>query len=541
MPSGEAVVKTVILRFRDLVTRKGETIALHREVIEKREFVWWGWWNKAGERIPDEVFRRLKQATPPGLPLLLVDSGRHQVFRAVCTDILWSATQEAVPSPRKQATPAYYKDQLYRAWFKFSEISPDSLDESILQSYTYVRVDSFFEGGASRYLPFYDKRIYSLDELIQQNRTMWFVRDAVPSDPIHEISLLDRSRIEPGDFPRDFRVSASTNLLWVSDLHYSMDGHHGFPVNPTVSQDSVGSAIEKCLRAESLVNLAGVIVSGDLTWRADPREYDAAISFFEWQRKWAGLSNYDFVVCPGNHDLEFTTDPSRKDLPVSETSDVTRRAYVEFYRRLFFKPPNQFLSSGRKFLVGNAFPVEIVCLNSSLLQQQKKLFQGHGFLGEGQLEDAGEQMGWNAQSTGPRTFRIVVLHHHLMPVTFREEPTTGQPYSVVLDAEALVRWLVRHRVALVLHGHMHQPFAARVERPVDPAKPEPLSSWHRFHVVGLGSTGVKGHLGEVGRNTFGVLRFTPTHLDLRLYAIAPNSPAQALWSLHIPYAERQDR
>src|SRR5436305_10163222 len=149
-------------------------------------------------------------------------------------------------------------------------------------------------------------------------------------------------------------------------------------------------------------------------------------------------------------------------------------------------------------------------------------------------------MGWASNTEGPRALRIVVVHHHLLPVTFREDPKTGQVYSVALDAEALARWIVRHRVNLVLHGHMHQPFSARVERPVDVNHPE--GPWHRFHVVGLGSTGVdKDHLGEVGKNTFGLLSFEDSYLNLRIFTIDPVNPDQELWNIRIPYEYREDR
>jgi hypothetical protein len=170
------------------------------------------------------------------------------------------------------------------------------------------------------------------------------------------------------------------------------------------------------------------------------------------------------------------------------------------------------------------------------LEQRKGLFQGHGFLGDAQLEYAATEMGWVSGAQGSRALRVLVLHHHLLPVTFREDPKTGQVYSVVLDAEALTRWIVRHRITLVLHGHMHQPFSAKVERPVNIAKPE--GQWHSFYVVGLGSTGVKGHLGEVGKNTFGLLSFEDEHLSLRLFTIDPDNPAQDLWSLRIPYRDQ---
>ena len=52
-------VETIILRFRDLSTNPGETIAFHREKIKEHSFAGWGWWNKAGETIPAETFIEL--------------------------------------------------------------------------------------------------------------------------------------------------------------------------------------------------------------------------------------------------------------------------------------------------------------------------------------------------------------------------------------------------------------------------------------------------------------------------------------------------
>ena len=37
--------KTVILRFRDLVTENNVTIDRHKDMIDKKGYVWWGWWN----------------------------------------------------------------------------------------------------------------------------------------------------------------------------------------------------------------------------------------------------------------------------------------------------------------------------------------------------------------------------------------------------------------------------------------------------------------------------------------------------------------
>ena len=79
---------------------------------------------------------------------------------------------------------------------------------------------------------------------------------------------------------------------------------------------------------------------------------------------------------------------------------------------------------GRRFLLGGAVPVEIVCLNSSLLGQEPGVFQGHGFIGEDQLRHAAREVGWEANRDSgdadlPRAVRIAVVHHHLLPVIYR--------------------------------------------------------------------------------------------------------------------------
>lgn len=63
----------------------------------------------------------------------------------------------------------------YMAWFKFENISAplsgaDATKE--LKNYSYYRVDDFFVSGHSTFAPFYNKRIYSIDELAEQQRTI---------------------------------------------------------------------------------------------------------------------------------------------------------------------------------------------------------------------------------------------------------------------------------------------------------------------------------------------------------------------------------
>ncbi|HEX2079497.1 MAG TPA: metallophosphoesterase [Longimicrobium sp.] len=536
---------TMILRFRDLSTAEGDTLRLHADQIQKHGHVWWGWWAKAGERVPPEVFGALLQRARAdgGLAVWLFDSGRRQLYRALLRDMEWDLAGEPIAAPEEgKATPGYYNQggtARYKAWFRFSEISaqPEADPAAVLQSYSYEQVDDFFEHGASRFRVFYGKRIASLEELRQQERTIWFVRDARPDDPQQEIRLLDSHRISPGHFPEQFQQSASLNLLWLSDVHYSLDGHHAFPAAPDAYAKPLADRIEHACQEFGVRDLGGIILSGDLSWRAAPEEFAHALHLIRRLQTWSRLDNYQVAVCPGNHDIPFSTAPWEKGGTVERSPADATREYARFYSELFYLAPNEFLSCGRKFLLGGAVPVELVCLNSSLLWQKKGVFQGHGFVGEDQLQDAARKMGWTERTSEPLPLRIVVVHHHLMPVTFREQPVAERSYSAVLDAEALTRWLLQHHVQVVLHGHMHSPFHTTVERPLQ-FGPGPR---HRLHVFGMGSSGVGvGDLGEVKQNLFGVMKLSREALTMTYYSVDPTNPPGRLAELQVRLRQAAD-
>jgi 3',5'-cyclic AMP phosphodiesterase CpdA len=523
-------ITTAILRFRDLVTGPGKTIEHHEKIAKAKKWVWWGWWNKYGETVADDVFRRLAKIaeTGSGLRLILFDSGRLEVFSTICREIHWDTTRDKVPPPDYKHTPPYYRDNKYLTWFKLESF--EKIDENELKNLSYIQVDEFFLEKKSRFEPFYGKQVSGTKELKQQDRTIWFVRPFKLGDHTHQIELLDAARISPADFPPDHITSKSRNLIWISDLHFGSE--HGFPTQSDAEKYDLGQAIEYALTDNQMTDYAGLVVSGDITWKAAPEEFETARKFLQRiADSPSSLKNYDIIPCPGNHDLAFTDTPEDKSAGIhtAVASEDARKAYSDFYEGLFYKRPNEYISCGRRFLLGDCIPVEIISLNSSLLDQKENWFQGHGFIGDEQLRHAAEEMGW-VNSCLPRAFRIVVLHHHLMPVTFRDTPIGGYPYSVVLDAEAVVQWLVKHRVDLVLHGHMHKAFIARVERPIN----VDFKSWHSFHVVGLSSTGVgKNHTDD--KNAFAVLTFSESDLSLRWFTVDPKDKSQKQRDLQIPY------
>ena len=525
---------SLILRFRDLSTPLGDTIKEHQALIAAKKFVWWGWWSKGGERIPLETIASLNNiARNKTLRLLLFDSGQEKLYLAKCNEILWDRDTNRISSPDPGRTPGYYGKNKYLCWFKFTEIVEAGNPEKELKKLTYVQVDEFFTEPPSKFLAFYGKQISSLKELQAQPRSIWFTRPYTKTDRSHEILLLDYQKLSPSEFPETFREKKSTKILWISDLHCSVGKFHSFPVKRSAGRDDFATALKKALTSNGIGELAGVIVSGDITWRAEADEFSMAFyALRDLKSHQANLEWYDFCVCPGNHDIAFSKDPSDPSLPVANPLEKARLNYDDLYKSLFYIKPSLHMSSGRKFLLGNLLPVEIAVFNSSSLQQEKKHFQGHGFIGDEQLDAVAKSMGWNKNSPKSLGYRIAVLHHHILPVSFRDTPQRDTSYSVLLDAEAFSRWIVQHRVNLVLHGHMHQPFHSRVSRlPELVPDPDP-SDYHEYDVVGLGSSGVKlEHVGEVGHNTFAILDFSDGECVIEIYSLHPTNPSRKLYKI----------
>jgi len=519
---------TVILRFRDLTTGLGETIADHQHIAKTKGSVWWGWWHKYGEAIPDAAFRTLakRAKTKAGLPVFLFDSGSLKTYRCLCRDLKWDPLHQKITTPDKNLTPAYYDQKPCLAWF--SIVSFKEVSEQAIQKYSYERVDAFFSENISRYQSFYGKRVYNFDELKQQERTIWFVRPFREGDRSHRIELLDGAHTNPADFPVEYLQTPSATLIWTSDLHF---GQQAFPANSSSHESDLAKAIENALEDQKIDRFGGHIISGDLTWKAGEDEFAQVSTFIHRLMGTPVGRNQAILLCPGNHDLVFSDTPENKGARIHDSiiPASARAAYAAFYEKLFYKQPNQFLSSGRKFLMAGCVPVEIVALNSSYLEQKKGWFQGHGFVGDDQLRHAASEMGW-VGGGAPRPFRILVLHHHLMPVTFRSQPMGGYSYSVVLDAEAVVEWVVKYGVDLVLHGHMHRSFVARVSRPLDKEKLD--GPWHTFHVAGLSSTGVSSkHADE--KNSFACVTFGTQQVFIDWYSIHPVKNAKHIRKLTI--------
>jgi 3',5'-cyclic AMP phosphodiesterase CpdA len=176
-------------------------------------------------------------------------------------------------------------------------------------------------------------------------------------------------------------------------------------------------ALDAILADIALAQPDHVAVTGDLVNVALPGEFVAARGFL------SRLGPPDRVtLVPGNHDAY-----------VGATMTHAAEQWADYMRG----------DDGGGFpFVRRRGPIALVGVSTGV---PTRPFRATGILGADQLARLDERLG---ELDAARAMTIVLIHH---PPT----PFPHDRHKNLLDAEALRTVLLRHRVAMVLHGHMH--------------------------------------------------------------------------------------
>jgi 3',5'-cyclic AMP phosphodiesterase CpdA len=493
---------TMALRFRDLLTEG--TIRRHRDLIARHGYVWWGWWDKPGEPVPRNTFAHFQQEIQrvKGLPVYLVDSGSHRCYMALLTRIQTTSTEEPIPSPDPSRVPSYYRTRRCKAWFRFERIRDAEASE--VREYSYDEVDEYLVDATGDL--FRNKRCFSVEELLSRHRTIYFLQPYREFHPDYHLRLVHTKL--PSNFIVERPVARdSTFVLHLSDLHFGPK--HRFETRRgRVNRNLAALIVQDVRRVYGGMAPAALIISGDLTWSGEPNEFEQAASFVRQLCSDLALGPEHLIIVPGNHDVQWSNHDHNdydRSRAVERPREEAEANYRTFYRGVFGLPATPYLQLARRYLLANWVTLDIVGLNSSRLEQRH--FAGYGYVSSEQLDEAAQTMNWSDERY--RTmYRMLVLHHHVIPVTPREEITTyDRIYSLTLDAGQLTYKALELEVDLIGHGHMHQPFATSLSRAI---KGNSFPSMRSVGVVGVGSGGVqRDYLGDVGKNSFTIYEFDP--------------------------------
>jgi DNA repair exonuclease SbcCD nuclease subunit len=309
-------------------------------------------------------------------------------------------------------------------------------------------------------------------------------------------------------------------LLHLSDVHFG-DGCR--VRNGTAQEIAKAMADEVChnLEAHGIRPIAGVICSGDFTWKAARDEFETAAEFIAHIQRNLSLPAESVVLCPGNHDVDWGTTPGFRPRKAAE------KEYRDFYRKVTGLEPNDDLSTVH-VLQAQGRHLIVAVLNSCRFES--RFTAGLGYVGREQFDlvlDAleahisGRQMGDCA--------RLAVLHHHLVPLhdpPVREllESPEKRHFSLTVDSATLLSDLIAADFSVVLHGHMHHPVVC-VETRTDLMPPVRAGS---LAALSAGSYGVNGE--HCKANHFQVLDIGEKEIVVNSFAAEPRESGLG-WSL----------
>lgn len=247
-------------------------------------------------------------------------------------------------------------------------------------------------------------------------------------------------------------------LLHISDLHF------GEPFVPHVG--------EALLTKLGQLPADAIVISGDLTQRAKPREFRAARDYFE------RLPPLPRVIVPGNHDV-----------PLYRMHERLLQPY-RLYRKYIADELDTVLR------LDNAV---IVALDST---------NPYRTVSNGRIRTEQLEFCERALTDAPAdAARIVVAHHHFAPAPDYDGGEVMPKGKRALD------WFTRLRVDLILAGHLHR---AYVGNSLDVYSGEDRE--HGIVIVQCGtSTSRRGRAREREKNSFNWIQLSETSVSVLHY------------------------
>jgi serine/threonine protein kinase/nucleoside phosphorylase len=292
--------------------------------------------------------------------------------------------------------------------------------------------------------------------------------------------------------PRDTPI----RILHLSDLHMGVYDDPNSLLQPLVAD----------LRDKNewlgIERLDYLVISGDITYRAAPQEFEKAREFVSALIARFELTPERCILVPGNHDLDWDTEVyARKKKRQLDASSLKPGSYKEdgdgYYVRDDTKYPERFKNFSQHFyhpLMQQEYPldpdqqglsfffsesrVQFLAMNSAW--EIDEYFRDRSSISERALSRGLEAANRELAEARKRgvlqendpVLRIAVWHH---PITGNEK----------IQADSFMGRLLQADVRVCLHGHVHEERA------------ELLNSLHpgrRLHVVGAGSFGAPSHL-----------------------------------------------
>lgn len=317
-------------------------------------------------------------------------------------------------------------------------------------------------------------------------------------------------------------ATGRSSILHLSDLHFGPD--YDFLVQgETPAIGNTKRTLTQCImddltRIGAQNDVAAILVTGDFTTRGDWSHKTRGQILAEFASLTAalGLDQNQIIAVPGNHDIVRAADASQLDpakLSVSNQAAYEHELhYRVFCEELMGRRFRETLNYVRRLQLEQA-DVLIGVLNSCTIVQTE--WTEYGYIGDSGI-DALQELG--SESIARPTFKLMALHHHLLPVT-SVATLNKKGITLSVDAPRILDTAQQAGVQLAVHGHEHMPRVVKYENYLlnDAPKAAPIC------VVSNGSAGVSSNRRPGNeRNTYCLFRFTESEMELTMRELRPD-------------------
>lgn len=241
-------------------------------------------------------------------------------------------------------------------------------------------------------------------------------------------------------------------LAVISDLHIGETARSKdlspYQTGPLTDENYLGR-FEKFVRDQSL-RADFLIVPGDVTNRATTEEFELASNLILRVANAFNLTEEKILFVPGNHDKNWSIQPTgdiQVDLDLMYQN--IRRDDLIFQRifeRSSYKCPNS------KWSIWEYDNFLVVGYNSAW-HDGANARPHHGLVEAEALAEIEVQL--RQLDTTQSKLKLLLIHHH--PIGYSNPIPELPDFSVMTNAENLLRMVSRFRFDLIIHGHRHMP------------------------------------------------------------------------------------
>lgn len=197
-----------------------------------------------------------------------------------------------------------------------------------------------------------------------------------------------------------------------------------------------------------------LILPGDLTDHADPREMHLASDFILEAANALNVSPEKIVFAPGNHDVDWSVYDPNDDTGIRWEQRYSPMGHKNFHFRTIINQGYGDVLSPPHFVVWNYPDLLVVSYNSASHDKPVSENKAHHGLADPDHIDAIREY-LNSKELPDGRVRLFIVHHH--PLDFATPIPRTADFSLMTNAENLLSLLHECCFDLLIHGHRHHP------------------------------------------------------------------------------------